>query len=279
MSGKPLRKRSRATLRKLGTFLDEINNQVETEEYIHSDPVQFMHAFSEKKEREIAGFLSALLAWGRRDIVIAKAEELFSRMGSSPYHFVANYRQQDKKFLDGFKHRTFKSDDLHGILFTLKAIYEQFSDFEAFWAHCYQLAGSSGRPLISHFREEFLNLTSDFPLRTHKHLSNPERGSPSKRLIMFLRWTIRKNSPVDPGIWDFMTPAELLIPLDVHVARQSRRYGLLARKSNDWDAVQQLTATLRKLNPNDPSRYDYALFGLGALNCTVPREFLLNRTV
>ncbi|TVQ66685.1 MAG: TIGR02757 family protein [Balneolaceae bacterium] len=277
MNRAALRKRSDATLRELGFYLDEINDHVEKEEYIFSDPVRFMHEFTLKQDKEVAGFLAALLAWGRRDIVIAKSAELFMRMGSSPYQFVMKYGQPEFKYLEGFKHRTFRAEDLHGIILSLKSILHDFEDFEAFWADCYRKAQQTRRPLIALFREQFLNQSNGMLKRTLKHISTPEKGSPCKRLFMYLRWTIRKNSPVDPGIWDFMTPAELQIPLDVHVARQSRRYGLLTRKSNDWEAVQQLTATLRKLNKDDPARYDFALFGLGALNCALPGKYLLNK--
>lgn len=277
MSGKPLRKRSYSSLMKLRPYLDAINDQVEREEYILKDPVQFMHAYGTKKEKEIAGFFSAIMAWGRRDIVIAKSAELFRRMGENPYLFVVNYNQNDFRYLEGFKHRTFKAEDLHGIILSLKSIYSQHEDFEEFWSCCNEMSKQTCRPLLAHFREEFLKQSPDLPARTEKHISNAEKGSACKRLFMYLRWTIRKNSPVDPGIWNFMKPSELFIPLDVHVARQSRRYGLLTRKSDDWKAVLELTQTLRKMNEDDPSRYDYALFGLGALNCTLPANYLLNK--
>jgi uncharacterized protein (TIGR02757 family) len=272
-----LRKRSRKTLLELKLYLDEINEQVEQPDYIPNDPVQFMHAFSDKKDIEIAGFLAATMAWGRRDIVVAKVNDLLNRMDYAPYDFVMNYHQADFKRLNTFKHRTFKPIDIHGLILGLQKVYSEVDDFELFWKYCYQKGGEQNRPFLAIFHEKFFGLTDDLAGRTRKHISNPEKGSTCKRLWMYLRWVVRKNSPVDLGIWDFMDASELLIPFDVHVARQARRYGLLTRRSNDLKAVQELTGTLRLMNPHDPARYDYALFGIGALNYELPKRFLLNR--
>lgn len=272
-----LRKRSRKTLLQLKPLLDTINNRVEQPDYIPLDPVQFMHAFEKKKDQEIAGFLAATMAWGRRDIVISKVDELLQRMDYKPYEFVMRYDQQMFSRFHSFKHRTFKPIDLHGLVLTLQQIYKSHPDFEAFWSNCHTVAKKHNRPLLAVFNEQFFSHSTDLAERTRKHISNPEKGSPCKRLYMFLRWAIRQNSSVDPGIWSFMPASELLIPLDVHVARQARKFGLLTRRTNDWKTVNQLTKTLAILNPNDPTRYDYALFGIGALNYDLPLRFHLNK--
>jgi uncharacterized protein (TIGR02757 family) len=272
-----LRKRSKKALFELKPFLDEINDSVEQKEYIQHDPVQFMHAFTQKKDIEIAGFFAATMAWGRRDIVIAKVDDLLKRMDYSPYDFVKNYNQSEYNRFRNFKHRTFKPVDVHGIILSLQHIYIEFSDFEEFWKMCYQKGVSQNRPYLALFHEEFFTRSSDLAERTRKHISNPEKGSTCKRLYMYLRWAIRKNSPVDLGIWNFMDASELLVPFDVHVARQARRYGLIARRTNDWQTVNELTSALALMNPDDPARYDYALFGIGALDYEIPKRFLLNK--
>lgn len=273
----PLRKRTKKGLEAIKPYLDKINNRVEKQDYISKDPVQFMHAFSDKKDIEIAGFLAATMAWGRRDIVVSKVDNLLQRMDYSPHHFVMSYDQNKFDILRSFKHRTFKPIDMHGIFLSLKEIYSEFKDFEAFWNECYMAGKKQNRPFLSVFHERFFNMSSDVAERTRKHISDPEKGSTCKRLYMFLRWTVRKNSPVDLGIWNFMDESELLIPFDVHVARQARKYGLLSRRTNDWKTVNELTQTLSLLNPHDPARYDYALFGIGALNYTLPKKFILNK--
>lgn len=277
MSSNRLRSRTSDGLRALKPYLDEINDAVEQQEYIVSDPVQFMHAFSDKRDIEIAGFLAATMAWGRRDIVNQKVEELLKRIDFEPYQFVSSYDGSEFSRFHGFRHRTFKPIDMHGLILALGEVYRRYEDFEAFWRVCRDEARVTSRPVFSIFHERFFGLNSDLAVRTRKHVSDPEKGSPAKRLCMFLRWACRNTSPVDPGIWSLFKPSELWIPLDVHVSRQSRILGLLTRKSNDWKAVQELTKILRKLDPEDPSRYDYALFGLGALDYELPRRFILNR--
>ncbi|NBC05427.1 MAG: TIGR02757 family protein [Bacteroidetes bacterium] len=277
MLSKPLRQRSLQGLWDIKPYLDEINDRVETADYITDDPVQFIHAYDQKRDQEIAGFLAATMAWGRRDIVIAKVEDLMRRMEHDPFHFVMNYKQSDFGKLRTFKHRTFKPIDMHGILLSLKNIYTRLNDFESFWIKCYKQAKAEKRPLMALFHHNFFNGCDDLAPRTRKHISNPEKGSTCKRLYMFLRWMIRKESPVDVGMWNFISPSELLIPYDVHVARQAKKYGLVSRKSNDWKTVNQLTKTLKLLNPDDPARYDYALFGIGALDYSLPKKFILNK--
>jgi uncharacterized protein (TIGR02757 family) len=278
MNQKPLlRRRSGKSLQQLKPLLDAINDKVEQPDYILLDPVQFMHAFEAKKNQEIAGFLAAAMAWGRRDIVVSKVDNLLKRMDYEPFDFVMSYDQHLYDRFLTFKHRTFKPIDVHGLLLTLREIYKSYPDFESFWSECYSQSKKMNRPLLAIFNERFFSYSPDLALRTRKHISNPEKGSPCKRLYMFLRWAIRKNSAVDPGIWSFMPASELRIPLDVHVARQARKFGLLTRRTNDWKAVNQLTQTLSLLNPDDPARYDYALFGIGALNYEIPVRFHLNR--
>jgi len=272
-----LRGRSVKSLVELKPLLDQINDAVEDPGYIPHDPVQFMHLFKKKPEIEIAGFLAATMAWGRRDIVISKVDDLMGRMKYRPYDFVMNYDQNKYHLLKGFKHRTFKPIDIHGIVLALQQIYTEYEDFEAFWSECREIGLNQNRPFLAIFHERFFEKSSDLASRTRKHFSNPEKGSTCKRLYMFLRWTIRKNSPVDLGIWNFIDPSELLIPFDVHVARQARKYGLITRKSDDWKTVNQLTNTLKILNPNDPAIYDYALFGIGALDYHLPKKFILNK--
>lgn len=270
---------SKKKLIELKPFLDDLNDKIEQSDYINDDPVQFMHAFESKIDREIAGFFAATMAWGRRDIVNAKVEDLLQRMNNKPADFVLNYSESDAKHFDGFKHRTFKPIDMHWLTRSLQSILLKFGDFENFWVYCYDLAKREERELMAVFHEQFFAFHPEIPQRVRKHVSNPEKNSSAKRLYMYMRWVIRKDSPVDTGIMDFMSPAELKIPLDVHVARQARKLGLLSRKQNDWKAVLELTKRMRILDPGDPARYDYALFGIGVLGTELPDELIINKRV
>lgn len=272
----PLRRCRHSKLMEIKPILDQINDLVEAPEYVENDPVQFMHAFVSKQDREIAGFLAALMAWGRRSVVVKKTDELLRRMDYAPYHYVMEYSPGRAVDFRDFRHRTFKQVDIHGIISALQQIYLTRNDLEEFWKECHKQGEESNRNFLSVFHGRFMLMTNELAARTRKHVSDPGKNSPCKRLYMFLRWSIRKRSPVDTGIWNFIPPSDLMIPLDVHVARQSRRLGLLTRRTNDWKAVKELTDTFRLLNPDDPVRYDYALFGLGALGYSVPDRFWLN---
>ena len=252
---------------------------VEVPEYIATDPVAFMHRYHDSTDKNLAGFLAALMAWGRRDIVMAKVNNLLERFGTNPADFIGNLTPADEKRIDGFCHRTFTSDDIRWILLGLSGMLHKYGSFEAFWGMCYResLSGlKNGRPLLSIFQERFLQLIPDAPKRMHKHLASPDKNSSCKRFWLFLRWAIRQNSCVDPGTMRFMPPSELMIPLDVHVARFSRMFGLLTRPYNDWKAVAELTERLRSMDRDDPARYDYALFGLGIRDIVIPPEFIMN---
>lgn len=267
---------SNKQLQNLKPYLDKWVERIEQPEYIQNDPVSFMHAFDDKEDQALAGFYAAIMAWGRRDIVIAKVQDLLQRMDHRPAEFVRNFSNDDEPVFDGFKHRTFKPVDMFWITKTLKKILQDYGSLENFWIHCHRIAQKENRELIAVFHHEFFSMHPEIPRRTRKHISNPEKGSACKRLYMYLRWVIRQNSPVDLGIMNFMEPSRLVVPLDVHVARQARVLGMLTRTYNDWKAAQELTKNMRKLDSEDPAKYDYALFGIGVQQQKIPDEFVLN---
>jgi uncharacterized protein (TIGR02757 family) len=271
-----LQKRNTDQIKALKPFLEKWVERTEVPDYINSDPVLFMHAFNKKEDQLLAGFFAAIMAWGRRDIVIRKVRDLLDRMNNRPAEFIGNFSDRDASRFEGFKHRTFKPVDIRWLTKILQSILLNFGSFEAFWASCYTRAQKNGRPLMAIFHEQFFAQQPDTPQRTYKHISNAEKKSSCKRLYLYLRWSVRKNSSVDLGLMDFMPASELMIPLDVHVARQARRLGLLSRSYNDWWAVQELTEALRLLNSEDPAKYDYALFGIGVNENAVPEKLILN---
>lgn len=271
-----LAKRSPDQIKKLKPFLDRWVQRIETPDYIESDPVLFMHAFDRKEDQLLAGFFAATMAWGRRDVVIRKVADLLDRMDNSPADFITGFTEADVKRFDGFKHRTFKPVDMEWLTKILQAILLEYRSFEDFWEACRLQAVKKGRPLMSVFHEQFFARRPEAPPRTRKHVSNADKKSSCKRLYLFLRWAVRKGSPVDLGLMDFISPSQLMIPLDVHVARQARALGLLSRTYNDWWAVQELTKALRLLDPEDPAKYDYALFGLGVDSAAIPPDMIIN---
>lgn len=271
-----LTKRPKKQIIKLKPLLDEWVDRIEKPDYIDSDPILFMHAFQDKEDQLMAGFFAATMAWGRRDVVIRKVRDFLDRMDNRPAEFIANFSDRDAERFEEFKHRTFKPVDMKWLTKILQSILLEYGSFEHFWKFCYQQAQDNERPLMSVFHEQFFAQHPEAPQRTRKHVSNADKKSSCKRLYLFLRWTLRKNSPVDLGLMNFMPQSQLMIPLDVHVARQARALGLLTRTYNDWWAVQELTKSLRLLDPDDPAKYDYALFGLGIHSDGIPEELILN---
>ena len=229
--------------------------------FIPEDPVSIPHLFSKKENVEISGFLTATIAWGQRKTIIRSAKSLIERMDGDPHDFILNLREEDLKVFRGFKHRTFNQEDCIYFIRALSNIYRNHGGLAEVFKRSY-LESDSIKSVLSYFRRVFFELEHE--IRSEKHIANPESGSAAKRLNMFLRWMVRRDSNgVDFGIWDFISMKDIFIPLDVHSGTVARELGLLKRKQNDWKAVEELTGILRKMDPDDPVRYDFALFGMG----------------
>ncbi len=244
----------------LKEFLDEKVLLYNNPKFIESDPIQIPHLFSLKEDIEIAGFLSAAIAWGNRKMIISNSKRMMALMGDSPYDFVMSHTESQLDNLDGFVHRTFNSGDFVTFIKALRHIYSNHGGLEMAFAKNQQAL--SMQHSISEFKKLFFEIAHQ--PRTMKHLSDPMRGSAAKRINMFLRWMARNDAAgVDFGIWKSVAPASLSCPLDVHSGNVARKLGLLTRKQNDAKALAELDAALRLLDSNDPVKYDFALFGLG----------------
>ncbi len=229
--------------------------------FIETDPISIPHRFSKKEDIEIAGFLSATLAWGQRVTIINKGRELMSRMDNAPCDFVCNAAADEIESFVSFVHRTFQGDDCMYFIHALQKIYMFHGGLEMVFNAGY-LPNHNIKESITHFREVFFSF-EHLP-RTQKHVPDPLKNSASKRLNMYLRWMVRHDDKgVDFGLWKGLNPTDLLCPLDLHSGKIARRLGLLIRKQDDWNAVEELTANLRTFDPTDPVKYDFALFGTG----------------
>ena len=242
----------------LKDFLDTKAEQYNNPAFIESDPIQIPHQFTKKEDIEISAFLVATIAWGNRKSIITNGQKLVQLMGNQPHEFVLNYKSSsDHKFV----HRTFNSIDLDFFFQSLQELYIQGNGLESAFNSHPEIPEIKGR--ITQFRTKFLNV--EHQKRSEKHISNPLKGASAKRINMFLRWMVRKdNKGVDFGLWQNIPMAELMIPLDVHTGNIARKLGILERAKNDWTALEELQKTLIKLDPIDPVKYDFALFGLGA---------------
>lgn len=251
--------------KQLKSYLDQCVAQFNRPSFIADDPISIPHLFSQLQDIEIMGFWVSMLAWGQRKTIINKAHELIELMDGAPHDFIVHHQEKDRARFASFKHRTFQYTDTLYFLHFFQTYYRQHDSLEqAFRKHLPPLAEHVGPALIG-FHHDFFAL-EDAPRRTRKHIATPARKSSCKRLNMFLRWMVRKDQQgVDFGLWKGIHPRQLLMPLDVHVDRVARHFGLLQRKQRDWRAVLELTDSLRAFDPEDPVKYDFALFGMGVL--------------
>ncbi|MCK8519939.1 TIGR02757 family protein [Aquimarina sp. D1M17] len=244
----------------LKDFLDEKAAFYEQPKFIETDPIQIPHLYSTKEDIEISGFLTATISWGNRKSILTNAHKLMNLLGNTPYDFVMNHTEEDIEKLNGFVHRTFNHNDLSYFIIALRNLYQNYGDMEAFYTR--YADKENLQHAIHEFKKEFFSLPH--PARTQKHVSDPLKNSAAKRINMFLRWMVRnKKAGVDLGIWNSISPSKLSCPLDVHSGNVARKLGLLKRKQNDGKALAELDNNLRILDPIDPVKYDYALFGLG----------------
>lgn len=250
------------SISELKDFLDEKYDLYNRESFITTDPIQIPRSFSKKEDVEIAGFLSASIAWGQRPTIIRNAKWLVERMDQQPHDFILNASNSDFDVFRQFKHRTFNGDDCIFFLKSLQNIYKNHDGLENVFAKGL-LETDTIKGALAYFRAVFFE--AEHLDRSQKHISNVLKKSAAKRLNMYLRWMVRKdNRGVDFGLWSKISPAKLYLPLDVHTGNVGRKLGLLSRKQNDWPAVEEITENLKKFDPADPIKYDYALFGLGA---------------
>ena len=241
-------------------FLDEKALKFNQPSFIDNDPISIPHLFKRKEDIEISGFLTASIAWGRRDLILKSAHDLMHLLEHCPFEFITEAGKSDWGRFEKFYYRTFSSIDCLYFIKALKEIYTCHSGLESVFARKYRQGDI--KPALVYFRDLFLSFE---PMqRTHKHVANILKGASAKRINMYLRWMVRRdNKGVDFGIWKNIDTADLLLPLDVHTGNTSRKLGILQRKQNDMKAVDELMTVLRQFDKNDPVKYDFALFGLG----------------
>ncbi len=248
------------TKQELKDFLDSKVAQYNHPRFIESDPIQIPHQFNKKEDIEIAGFLTATIAWGNRKSIINNANKLMNLLDNSPYDFVMGHKDSDLERLIPFVHRTFNGRDCIQFIKSLQHIYRNHNGLEAVFVKHTEV--KSMQNSIHYFKQYFFEI--EHLNRTQKHISDPLKNSAAKRINMFLRWMVRNdNAGVDFGIWRSLSPSQLSCPLDVHSGNVARKLGLLNRKQNDAKALLELDTNLRKLDTQDPVKYDFALFGLG----------------
>jgi uncharacterized protein (TIGR02757 family) len=244
----------------LKDFLDEKVDLYNRTSFIESDPISIPHRYTRKEDIEIAGFLAATIAWGNRKMILNSANRMMQLLEHSPYEFIMSSGKSDMEGIDRFVHRTFNTFDFVFFIKSLKNIYKNHGGLERIFTS-YQ-SSDSLQPAIHELHRVFFELPHE--CRTERHVSDPYKGSAAKKINMYLRWMVRKDDRgVDFGIWESISPSILSCPLDVHSGNVARKFGLLTRNQNDSKAVFELDTNLRKMDSEDPVKYDFALFGLG----------------
>jgi uncharacterized protein (TIGR02757 family) len=242
------------------SFLEEQYLRFNNPSFIAADPISVPHHFTDRKDIEIAGFLTATIAWGNRKSIVGNARRLMQLMDNEPGEFLLRAKPGDLRPFLGFVHRTFNGEDCLFFITALQRIFRESGSLESLFAGFDERGAAAA---IGRFRDRFLQ--TPHLTRSEKHLANPAAGSSAKRINMFLRWMVRRDGHgVDFGIWRTIDPANLVCPLDVHSGKAARGLGLLRRPQNDWRAAVELTENLRSIDPADPVKYDFALFGLSA---------------
>lgn len=250
----------------LKKYLDDCVARFNVADFIENDPISVPHRFTKKQDIEIMAFWVAMLAWGQRKSIINSAQILSELMDHAPHDFIVNHAETDRVRFLNFKHRTFQTTDALYFLEFLQQYYLKNDSLETAFSRFIGPKDVHTEKALVGFHQLFFSL-QDAPERTRKHIATPERKSTCKRLNMFLRWMVRRdNNGVDFGIWQNISPSQLLIPLDVHVERVARNLGLIQRKQSDWLTVIELSENLRRFDAKDPVKYDFALFGLGVMD-------------
>lgn len=246
-------------------FLNEKVDYYNQPSFIKDDPISIPHLFTKQQDIEIAGLFAAVFSWGNRTTIINKSKELMQLMNMQPHAFCLNHDMSELKKLAAFKHRTFNADDLYYFIAFLQQHYKKNNSLETAF---FPKKGMTVEDGLNHFKHYFFS--ADHLKRTEKHISSPLQKSTCKRLNMYLRWMVRSDDKgVDFGLWKNISASQLICPLDVHVCRVARNFGLLQRKQTDWEAAMELTINLRKFDKIDPVKYDFALFGTGVMETKI----------
>ncbi len=242
-------------------LLERLHDRYNNPDFIEADPISVPHSFTATLDREIAGFMAATIAWGNRRAIVQSSHRMMRYMDYAPADFVMNASDGDLEQLRSFVHRTFNGDDFRDFVLALRHIITEWGSIGGYFEEHYASSGDMRR-VLSDFRRDFF--AKEHAQRCEKHLSSIDKGAACKRLCMYLRWFVRRDSRgVDFGLWERIPMSALYLPLDIHTGRIGRELGLLSRKQSDWRAVEEITASLRRYSADDPVRYDYALFGLG----------------
>ena len=241
--------------------------------YLANDPLSFCHRYTDPADQEIAGLIASSFAYGNVKIILRNLGEIFAVMGPSPRAFVADFEPgRGLALFAGFRHRFNDGRDLCALLLACRTMLEEADSIGEFFLGCYDAGAEDITLALNEFCAAILAMDytpvigrgmipedSYFPFL----FPSPAAGSACKRLCMYLRWMVRPADGFDLGLWHQVSPAKLIIPVDAHIRRIGHYLGLTGRKQADWRMAREITASLRRLDPDDPVKYDFPLCHLG----------------
>lgn len=258
--------------------LEDLYQRLNRREFVHPDPLEFLYRYDEPEDREVVGLIASTLAYGRVRQILRSVEDALGRMGPHPALFVRESSPGSlRAAFGGFKHRFTTGEDLCRMLDGVRGVSDGHGSLGEFFAALVAPGDETVLPALT----SFVGAISDSPCPDGAEegacpLPSPERGSACKRLHLFLRWMVRRDD-VDPGGWDSVPASKLIVPLDTHMHRLSLLLGLTDRKQANGRTALDITEAFKKLSPDDPVRYDFALTRLGIRDDLSADVLLLER--
>ncbi|NQT93149.1 MAG: TIGR02757 family protein [Lentisphaerae bacterium] len=236
--------------------LDKLYRTYNRREFVHPDPIEFLYRYPDVRDREIAGVVASVLAFGRVAQILRSVGRVLSPMGDSPCDWILqSTRSRLGKTFKGFRHRFVGEAELISLCVAIRRLVRTHGSLHACFTTGLGHGDSDLRPALARF-------VSELGPSCGYLTPSPSLGSACKRWNLFLRWMVRHDD-VDPGGWDGISPRLLIVPLDVHMARIGRRLGFTARKTPGIRMAVDITEGFRTFSPNDPVKYDFALTRFG----------------
>ncbi|GIW21977.1 MAG: TIGR02757 family protein [Candidatus Sericytochromatia bacterium] len=259
---------------KLKEYLDFLVDKYKTPDFIKNDPLRFPYRYDDYHNREVMAFIASMMAQGKRTNIVSSIEKLENLMYKRPYDFITNfdYNREIERFKD-FNHFAYKNIpglDILTIFYLLQQVLHKYKNLKELFLQGLNINKHKNvKEALIFFTEMLFSFeappNNDYmpiPNRVKSLLPNPRKGSACKRLNMFLRWVVRKDN-VDLGLWTEVPTSMLIIPLDFHVSKLSRELGLTKRNQDNWITAEEITDNLKIFDSNDPTKYDFAIFGIG----------------
>ncbi|MCZ6602318.1 MAG: TIGR02757 family protein [Planctomycetota bacterium] len=261
------------TLNRLRVTLDALLEGFPFPERLPSDPVSVLRQYTDPSDQEVAGLIASCLALGRAASIRAKSKAVLQEMGPNPGRFVRSFDPvRDRKRFDGWVHRWYKARDLVCLLWLIRQTLEKHGSLQQCFLHGCRGESRDVGPAIERFVEEIRSGEIEPVYRKGERsghwrslLPSPRSGSACKRINLYLRWMVRPDDGIDVGAWQGVSPAVLVIPIDIHTSRIARHLKLTTRKSPGWAMAMEVTRVLRRLDPADPVKYDFLLCHLGMI--------------